>query len=133
MKLMRTGKSAKECRGPLGPGLRFLRLLFKRVNKFSFRYFLCYCLHISQAYLVGKMKLTALFTQVGPRGTHANPWKISGPFKAHTNAQAWIAKYRLIKMHASPDSFDKQSKKWRKIASTRTAKHRKLALLCGFR
>ena len=32
-----------------------------------------------------------LFIQVGPRGTHANPWKIHGPVQAHTNAQAWIA------------------------------------------
>ena len=61
-----------------------------------------------------------MFTQVGPWGTHANSYKIYGPFQAHTNAKAWIAtEYRLIKMHADeityPNSFDKQSKKLKEI------------------
>ena len=67
-----------------------------------------------------------LFTQVGPWGTHANPWKIRDCFPSSYKCTSLNSQYRLIKMHAGPDSFDKQSKKWKKIARKRRKERRPL-------
>ena len=76
--------------------------------------------------LIFPFLFVCLFTQVGPWGTHANPWKIHEPFQAHTKCTSLDSQCRLIKMHAGPDSFDKQSKKWKKIARKRRKERRPL-------
>ena len=65
-------------------------------------------------------------TQVGPWGTHANPqenpWTVPSSYKC----TSLDSQYRLVRMHAGPDSFDKQSKKWTKIARKRRKERRSL-------
>ena len=85
-------------------------LFYRIVESYHLYHWIAKCIPTSTCQLSFKSDsglFVCLFVYPGwsphsPWGTHANPWKIHGPFQAHTNAHsdlvlAWIASIGLLR------------------------------------